>query len=130
VIEESKPHFVSIRLAMLLLMLGMCVFLWGFGYKLSLYDVHEQSLHRIPVAKLLSKNEDASTADGARQWLTAKDSREQLQPVMFVVAAIVSMGILTRPRQVRGRQFESAKAKSSAFCTALYFRPPPIHFVL
>ena len=80
VIEKSKPHFSSFRHSMLLVMLGVCVFLWGFGYKLSLYNIQEPTLHRVPEAKLLSKNEDSRAVDGVRQVLSLGKLR---QPTMF-----------------------------------------------
>jgi hypothetical protein len=37
--------------------LGICVFGWGLGYKLSLYDQSQTPSHQIPNAKLLSRDE-------------------------------------------------------------------------
>ena len=51
---------------MLLVTLGMCVFFWGLGYKLSLYDLHRPSIHPIPAAKLMSRNEDPNATDSVR----------------------------------------------------------------
>jgi hypothetical protein len=39
--------------------LSLLVFAWGLGYKLSLYDPPQSDSHKIPQAKLLSKNERA-----------------------------------------------------------------------
>jgi hypothetical protein len=43
--------------------LAFCVFMWGLQYKLSLYDSPEAASHHIPKAKLLSKNEQSSSAE-------------------------------------------------------------------
>jgi hypothetical protein len=42
--------------------LSLLVFAWGLGYKLSLYDPPQSDSHKIPQAKLLSKNERALAA--------------------------------------------------------------------
>ena len=42
--------------------LSLLVFAWGLGYKLSLYDPPHSESHKIPQAKLLSKNEKALAA--------------------------------------------------------------------
>ncbi|MGA2250536.1 hypothetical protein [Terracidiphilus sp.] len=39
--------------------LSFLVFAWGLGYKLSLYDPPQSYSHKMPQAKLLSKNEQA-----------------------------------------------------------------------
>jgi hypothetical protein len=42
--------------------LAICVFAWGLQYKLSLYDPPQAASHQIPKAKLLSRDEQSSTA--------------------------------------------------------------------
>jgi hypothetical protein len=42
--------------------LSLLVFAWGLGSKLSLYDPPQSDSHKIPQAKLLSKNERALAA--------------------------------------------------------------------
>jgi hypothetical protein len=42
---------------MVSLALAISVFLWGLEYKLSLYDPPQAASHLVPIAKLLSKNE-------------------------------------------------------------------------
>ena len=126
VIERSKPHVVSIRLSILLVMLGMCVFLWGFGYKLSLYDLHPLTVHRIPEAKLLSKNEDARAVDGVRQALASTDSVDRLQ-AMSLIAVVIAVPGPCVPGMNFERDRSGAADPPSAFpSAALYFRPPPV----
>src|ERR1035441_7618159 len=43
--------------------LAFCVFAWGLQYKLSLYDPPQTTSHQIPKAKLLSREEQSSTAE-------------------------------------------------------------------
>ncbi|HXS77340.1 MAG TPA: hypothetical protein VN753_14270 [Terracidiphilus sp.] len=124
-IERSKPHLVSIRLSVLLVMLGTCVFLWGFGYKLSLYDTHQQTLHRIPEAKLLCKSEDAQAADGARQSLSieqAGTSSRLLQACLFATAAAMARAAHLK---VESGELRRSKPLSVVLLSGLYFRPPP-----
>jgi len=130
VIERSKSHIVSIRLSILLVMLGMCVFLWGLGYKLSQYDLHQRTLHRIPEAKLLSKNEDASATDGTRQVLAKAEPQNHLESVSLVFAIAATVWTSTTSVSSLRREFEITDHVSSVMaCFALYFRPPPIQFV-
>jgi hypothetical protein len=43
--------------------LACCVFLWGLQYKLSLYYPPQATAHHVPMAKLLSKNEQSRTQE-------------------------------------------------------------------
>jgi hypothetical protein len=115
---------------MLLVMLGVCVFLWGFGYKLSLYNIQEPTLHRVPEAKLLSKNEDSRAVDGVRQVLSLGKLR---QPTMFfrLVAVTIAMaGVCARRWYFKESKFAALKPRITTYIPSLYFRPPPIQSAL
>jgi len=125
VIERSKSRS-SIRRCFLLLMLGVCVFLWGFSYKLSLYNVQEPTPHRVPEAKLLSKNEDSRAVDGVRQVLSLGKLR---QPTMFfrLVAVTIGMaGVCARRWYFKETNFSELKPRIATYIPSLCFRPPPI----
>ena len=130
VIERSKSHS-SIRLSIPLLMLGVCVFLWGFSYKLSLYDLQQRTLHRVPDAKLLSKNEDSRAADGVHQVLASAAFPQQ---ALFFQLAVLTIAIAWACS--RGRLDLDASSSGDAKLlvrlprASLYFRPPPIPFAL
>jgi hypothetical protein len=114
---------------MLLVMLGMCVFFWGFGYKLSLYRTRQSSTHRIPVAKLMSRNEDPDAADGVRSSHANSTSLEQGRTYTFVSLAVLLAGI-AQNRADRGRQYLSLPKpwclRFSAVQSAFFLRPPPV----
>jgi hypothetical protein len=59
---RSTNRHIPVRLIVGLIGLSLLVFAWGLGYKLSLYDSPQSESHKIPQAKLLSKNETALVA--------------------------------------------------------------------
>lgn len=128
-IEISKSHDSSIRLSMLFVMLGMCVFFWGLAYKLSLYDVHQPSVHRIPVAKLMSRDEDPNTTDSVRLCL-AKPTPPQLSSAYAFVIFVLSIGSIAGPKITWDRRhFQLSKPwclRLLATLSAFSFRPPPV----
>lgn len=106
------------------------MFLWGIGYKLSQYDQHQRTLHRIPEAKLLSKNEDASAADNTRQVLAKAEPENQVGRVSFLVVIAAMVWTTTTSITSFRREVDTTDRFSLAVsCPALYFRPPPIHFL-
>lgn len=113
---------------MLLVMLGVCVFLWGFGYKLSLYNVQQPTIHKVPEAKLLSKNEDSQTAEGIRQAQSLSKFQQPTQLLLY--AAIALAGVGASCRHFEKRSWANKKASSPIPIPSLYFRPPPIQTVL
>src|ERR1700760_2046795 len=100
--ELSKSQHSSIRLSMLLVTLGVCVFFWGLGYKLSLYEFHQASVHRIPEAKLLSRNEDSSATDSARLCLAKLPSAGIVSASVLFIVSLASVGM---PNPAWGRQY-------------------------
>jgi hypothetical protein len=114
---------------MLLVTLGMCVFLWGLGYKLSQYDLHQRSIHRVPVAKLMSRDEDPNATDSVRLSLVKPASSQQASAYLFVVF-MLSFGSIAGLKTAWNRQyFELPKPwclRSLAILSALYLRPPPV----
>lgn len=127
VIDRSKTRF-SIRFSMLLGMLGMCVFFWGFGYKMSLYRTHESNFHRIPVAKLMSRNEDPNATESGRLCV-AKPVSLQQGPVYTLVILLLSPGIaaLLTGWSLRYRSVPKPWClRFGAFQSAFSLRPPPV----
>lgn len=53
-IQHRQPRLLWVLTS---LGLALSVFLWGLQYKLSLYDPPQAASHQVPIAKLLSKNE-------------------------------------------------------------------------
>jgi hypothetical protein len=114
---------------MLFVVLGLCVFFWGLGYKLSLYDAHESTIHRIPEAKLMSRNEDPNATDSLRLCLARLVPLEQGSADIFAIF-ILFVGSLTRPSLALGWQkFALSKPwhpRSAAILSAFFLRPPPV----
>ena len=115
---------------MLLVMLGACVFLWGFGYKLSLYNVQAPTLHRVPEAKLLSKNEDSRAVDGVRQVLSLGKLRQPTMLFRLVAVTIAMAGAGGERRYFKEKNFAELKPPIATYTHSLYFRPPPIQSAL
>ena len=127
--ELSKSRHSSVRLSMLLVTLGVCVFLWGLGYKLSLYDFHRASIHRIPDAKLLSRNEDPNATDSTRLCLVNSSTTEQDFSSIFLIL-IVSLAIVAKRKSPSDRQYLALSKpwchRFTASLSALFLRPPPV----
>lgn len=115
---------------MLLVILGVCVFLWGFGYKLSLYNLQQPTIHRVPEAKLLSKNEDTQTAEGIRQAQSLGQSQLPMLLVLFAAISIAIADTGVRSRYFNEKSWANEKVPSAIPIPSLYFRPPPIQSVL
>jgi hypothetical protein len=111
---------------MLLVTLGMCVFLWGLAYKMSLYEAHQASIQRIPEAKLLSRNEDPNTAADVRVCLPNSDLSWPGPPFADGVNFLSNSDL---PKRKAAASSLEAKQPSSllvdASLTAFFFRPPP-----
>ena len=127
--RRLKPNSSS-RLTLLLLMLGVCVFLWGFSYKISLYNLNERSLHTVPDAKLLSKNEDRQAADGVQQVLLKVASAQPVLLVEFVAIAFALVDACAARCYFDENHFADLKPRIATYTPSLYFRPPPIQSAL
>jgi hypothetical protein len=110
-------------------MLGVCVFLWGLSYKLSLYNLNQRSLHTIPDAKLLSKDEDSRAVEGVQQALAR--AAFPLPSLLFQVA-VVTIAIAWAGSNRRHLDERSSESKLQVALpdASLYFRPPPVHSAL
>lgn len=128
--DRVKTHRPSIRLFILFAMLGTCVFVWGFAYKLSLYDTHRPTLHKIPEAKLLSKNEDPNATDSLGLCLQNALSFQRLL-VGSADSIVFSLPGAFQPAcRSLLQSMEIPRPHSRVILTAFFFRPPPIHSVL
>lgn len=114
---------------MLLAALGMCVFFWGFGYKMSLYRTHESNFHRIPVAKLMSRNEDPNATEIGR-LCNAKPEWLEQGPVYPLLTLLLLSGSLAALLTGWSRRYRSIPKpwclRFGAFQSAFSLRPPPV----
>lgn len=135
IINSRKPlfdHFhsprFSIRLSLLLAALGISIFFWGLGYKLSLYEHQPTGIQRIPEAKLLSQNEDRNAAEGTKLYLLFAGVYKQDNPgAAFLPLSLVNVAALFVEREYR--RFSISRVwclRMGIIWSANYFRPPPV----
>lgn len=109
--------------------LGLCVFAWGLQYKLSLYDPPQAASHLLPKAKLLSGEEQSSTAQRpllAQARVSAKAILATFAAVFFLPLPIY--GLFGAPASGR-RQRQASRSRSTrlrALLNSLFSRPPPL----
>lgn len=113
--------------ALIFMGLALVVFSWGLQYKLSLYDPPQASSHLMPQAKLLSQNEQATTADNP---LIAKAPVKiccaaLLGAFIFFVVAFDSFKSLASGQMAREMD-RPWRLHFFASLNPFFFRPPPI----
>lgn len=117
------------RFTLGLLGLAFCVFLWGLQYKLSLYDPPQAVSHKLPTAKLLSKNEQATASEGAAiTKSSATDEGIRLALICVALPFLAAFAIVSRPAPLR-RKPETGRPRRrrpDPSLNVFSFRPPPI----
>jgi len=108
--------------------LAFCVFGWGFGYKLSLYDQHQAPTHQIPQAKLLSGNEQFGTARSPFVIRTKTSIRVvYTAPVAIFLLLLLAVCLLNTPSLTRiDRPANNLFHLHRAIRNTLFVRPPPV----
>jgi hypothetical protein len=105
------------------------VFAWGLQYKLSLYDPPQAASHKIPQAKLLSKNERTGFAESPvvvrTKTSTTVNCTVQTAAVFFFLLLIVNILNLQTSRQ-RNQRTSSIRRLQSGLFNVFFVRPPPI----
>ena len=123
--SKSRPFNLFGLLAFL--GLAFCVFAWGLQYKLSLYDPPQTSFHQIPKAKLLSRDEQSSTANSPLVVRT-KTSTKIIYTAPATVFLILLLAVsLFNPSASRSMEQLAHKLLSlhRAILNTLFVRPPP-----
>ena len=126
----SKTRQPPFRLALALAGLALAVFFWGLGYKLSLYAVQHSSFHRIPTARLLSRNEDtnANEFDSVFNGNVAPDSPRQyaVDAAAFLILWALFATLSMPPTWSWRREiFRPCPTYALDCLNAFFFRPPP-----
>jgi len=126
--DFGKTRKFGLLGSLALLGLAFCVFAWGFGYKMSLYDQSSALSHRIPIAKLLSGNELSSMARSPLVIRTKTSTR-----VVYAAPPTVSLFLLlaiclaNAPALARvGRLSSKLLHLHRAIFNTLFVRPPPV----
>jgi hypothetical protein len=124
---KSRPCSVALSLAFA--GLALSVFFWGLSYKLSLYDAHELSSHRIPRASLLSRNEDPKANETAH--LTEGSALQDIPAITILSAALLLCWFEVASAFRHSKKLQSYEVlypwciRIIASLTAFAFRPPP-----
>jgi hypothetical protein len=122
---STTRHLLS-RLSLAFLGLGLAVFAWGIQYKLSLYDPPQSVTHRIPEAKLLSKDEKTRTPENR--------SVKQMEPGVLIPLLcslfLLFQQILDAKIDPAWKYHERERKRpwrifNCAHLDAFFFRPPP-----
>jgi hypothetical protein len=111
-----------------LLGLAICVFTWGLQYKLSLYDPSQVSSHRIPIAKLLSRDERSGPEEGSPA-VRANASATALCAVSIAAFFLLLLLPGLPKLQASGEREERASRSwrlRRAFLNKLFVRAPPV----
>ena len=108
--------------------LAFCVFGWGFGYKLSLYDQSQTPSHQIPRAKLLSSNEQSSTAKIPLVVRTKTSTKViYTAPSTVFLILLPAINLLNPPVSKRVSQLAyNLLNLHRAILNTLFVRPPPV----
>jgi hypothetical protein len=108
--------------------LAVCVFAWGLQYKLSLYDPPQAVSHRIPQAKLLSRNEQSGIVESPPVVRTKTSSRiSYIVPTAVFFFLVVALSVLNP--QTSPQRIARTSHSWHLLCGLLNFffvRPPPI----
>jgi hypothetical protein len=101
------------------------VFVWGLQYKLSLYDPPQSITHKIPAAKLLSKNEQAAGADTVAT-VNANHGPATMLIVFFSCVLIALCSDVSLIALTCGEVTRPWLSRQLAAMHRFSFRPPPI----
>jgi hypothetical protein len=124
----SKSRQFGLFGSLAFLGLAFCVFGWGLEYKLSLYDPPQTPSHQIPKAKLLSRDEQSSTAKSSLV-VRAKTSTKVIYtaPTADFLILLLTVGLLNLPASERMEKWAYRLLNlHRAILNTLFVRPPPV----
>jgi hypothetical protein len=123
----SKSRQFGLFGSLAFLGLAFCVFAWGLEYKLSLYDPPQTSSHQIPKAKLLSRDEQSSTAEHPLVIRTKTSTRViYTAPTAVFLFLLLAISLLN-PQASKRVEHLARKLLNlhRAILNTLFVRPPP-----
>lgn len=123
----SQIRTGGLRFPVLFLGVGLCVFVWGLRYKLSLYDPPHAVSHNIPTAKILSRDDlPESLKPAVRPADGGKFAAPQLLPMLLFAMVPLSVARTRRFPPLAAPQLPSrARILECAGLGSFLFRPPP-----
>jgi hypothetical protein len=113
--------------SIIFVVLAICVFSWGLGYKLSLYQTHQPNDHFIIQAKLLSKNE--RTVAQKRDLVGGLLPPAPASVALPWCVALAFAALVLKPALFTLSKIEptvSWHCRRLTSLTSFFFRPPPI----
>lgn len=115
------------HLGLLLMGLALSVFAWGLQYKLSLYQPPQSVSHRVPMAKLLSREEQGGSTESP--LITSRPSSQAIQGILsglFLTFFTIFSLVVVQFGQFGRMWFrEPSPPRCLARFFVLFFRPPP-----
>jgi hypothetical protein len=107
--------------------LACCVFFWGLQYKLSLYYPPQAASHHVPMAKLLSKNEQSRTQEVSAYTqpnlaIKALLAQSNVLPFILFLACAFHMHASAYQVTIKNPPIELQQVLFENF----FVRPPPI----
>lgn len=99
------------------------MFLWGLQYKLSLYDPPQSASHSIPMAKLLSRNEETRTLKDS-EYMAGKPLTVGV-PIAALVLLLILFIDCVPASSFRQRPVNPPWQLRYALLESFQVRPPP-----
>jgi hypothetical protein len=117
------------RFTFVFLGLVISVFTWGLQYKLSLYDPPHATSHQIPEAKMLSRDEQKTSAASVLVTTTKGWAAIAQAALFFGVFALFLLSFDLLGKQIFSQKAREARRPWRVCCrpslNAFFFRPPP-----
>ncbi len=118
----TRRKFSELMAAVLL---GLAIFFWGLGYKLSLYDLPGSPSTHMAQAKLLSQKERPPAAHGLEQFSTKAPQFSVVVIAVFLIAAYFSAFAIQIIRILLASNV-GVRRCDDFLSTVFAFRPPPV----
>jgi hypothetical protein len=113
-------------MALALVLLGLAVFFWGLGYKLSLYDLPGSPSTHMAQAKLLSQRERPPAAQGLEQFSTKAPQVAVVVIAVFLIAAACFSAFSIQVIRTLFASLVGLRRCDDFLSTVFAFRPPPV----
>src|ERR1700689_4480516 len=113
-------------MALAAVLLGLAVFFWGLGYKLSLYDLPGSPSTHMAQAKLLSQRERPPAAQGLEQFSTKAPQFSVVVIAVFPIAAACFSAFSIQVIRTLFASHVGLRRCDDFLFTVFAFRPPPV----
>jgi hypothetical protein len=113
-------------MALATVLLGLAVFFWGLGYKLSLYDLPGSPSTHMAQAKLLSQKERPPAAQGLEHFSTKAPQFSVVVIAVFLIAAAYFSAFSIQIVRTLLASNVGLRRCDDFLSTVFAFRPPPV----